>query len=194
MRFSSFLTCSVSLVLLISIWSCQDHRIPTNPSATRLRVKTLAQDYPNNARKITYFSYDSQGRINQFNTYVSPDSLNNPIEINTYQYDTQNRLVRHQRTISSPPNYVYGPSADRYQYSYNATGKVSTIQHTYYNPISPAHGTVDPAALDDPNLPQDVVQLQYNQAGQLVGSNLTTYSQGVVNPGFSQVRQCVHER
>ena len=131
-RFSVYLV----LALMISgLWACFDHRIPSitpGSPTTRLRVKTLALDQPNNQAKVSSFTYDAQGRLSSILTYQTPDSILSDIQYSIYEYDGQNRLAQLRRSALPYPrpqgnqlNFI-----EQYSYSYNATGQVSQISHS----------------------------------------------------------------
>ncbi len=154
-RFFSYL---VFLSMAGGFWACTDHRVPAvSPGsvATRLRVKTLTLDLPNNVAKVSSFAYDAQGRLNSILTYQSPDSAASEVETSVYQYDGQNRLtqLRHEAVPyprNSRPNRV-----EQYSYSYNGAGQVSNIN--YANGLS--------------------VSFRYNGANQLM-STTSSYTTG----------------
>ncbi|GAB3643279.1 hypothetical protein [Spirosoma arcticum] len=123
------------LVLLISgLWSCFDHRIPSitpGSPTTRLRVKTLTLDQPNNQAKVSSFTYDGQGRLRSILTYQTPDSSASVIEYSNYQYDGRNRLTQLRREVVLHPRSGQPNPAEQYIYSYNGAGQVAEI--TYVN-------------------------------------------------------------
>ncbi len=128
-RFSIYLI----LALMVSgLWACFDHRIPSitpGSPTTRLRVKTLTLDQPNNQAKVSSFTYDAQGRLSSILTYQTPDSTASVIEYSNYQYDGQNRLTGLRREVVLHP-WGSGPNpAEQYSYSYNAAGQVSGISY-----------------------------------------------------------------
>ena len=125
----------VLLLMTGGLWACFDHRIPSitpGSPTTRMRVKTLTLDLPNNQAKVGSFTYDGQGRLNSILTYQTPDSTISDIQYSNYQYDGQNRLTQLRRSVLPHPrpqgsqlNFI-----EQYSYSYNATGQVSQISHS----------------------------------------------------------------
>lgn len=115
--------------------ACTDHRIPAvtpGSTATRLRVKSLTLDLPNNLAKVSSFKYDAQGRLSSILTYQTPDSTVSELEYSNYQYDAQNRLteLRRERVLAPrPQGSGFNPFIERYLYSYNAAGQVSKIDY-----------------------------------------------------------------
>lgn len=167
---------------------CEDHRIP---ALSRLRVKSLSQSQPGNASRITSFAYDAQGKISSFIVYQSPDSTTTPVERNTYQYDAQNRLVRHQRQVSSPPGFIFGPFNEQNQFTYDAAGKLTELRYSTsnYKRTTPDQRLLDLAVLANDIALTDVVRYQYDGTGKLASSTLTNYFQGKVNPLFARASQ-----
>lgn len=114
------------------VLSCSDHRIPAvtpGSTTTRLRVKTLTQELPDNKAKVSSFRYDAQGRLSSILTYQTPDSTASVIEYSTYQYDGQNRLTGLRREVVLHPRGSGPNPVEQYIYSYNAAGQVSGISY-----------------------------------------------------------------
>lgn len=173
------LACTLAVSLLTQ--ACQDHMLSpaqTGSPALRLRIKSLTEELPNNASKITTFSYDSQGRLSSLLAYQTPDSAQANIERSTYQYDGQNRLVRQQRQLIVRPNTINltGPVTEAHLFSYNASNQVSEIRFlaSYYL-LSRGIYSIDPSVLNSPNALYQVATLRYDPSGQLAGSTKTSY-------------------
>lgn len=112
---------------------CLDHKIPSiTPGlpATRLRVKKLILELPDNVAKVSAFTYDGQGRLNLILIYQSPDSTVSEMDYNYYVYDEQNRFAGYRRAIIHYPRGSRANSLDEYTYTYNELGNVSQIRHT----------------------------------------------------------------
>ncbi|WP_461073917.1 hypothetical protein [Spirosoma horti] len=123
----------VYLLFVFVLAGCGDHRIPsiTPGSVTsRLRVKKITQDMPNNTAKVSLFRYDAQGHLGSIIAYQTPDSTIAPVENNVYQYDAQNRLTQLNRTVVGA-----GVDYEVYKYFYNAAGQVSSLGFSNANPI-----------------------------------------------------------
>jgi hypothetical protein len=177
------IACTLTVALLAQ--ACQDHMVnPTQPGAPslRLRVKSLTEDLPNNAAKITTFSYDSQGRLSALVAYQTPDSSQANVERSTYQYDGQNRLVRQQRQIIARPNTrdLTVPYVEAHQFSYNGVSQVSEIRFLFnYAPFNQLGVYIaDPSLLNSPNSLSQLATLRYDQTGQLAGMTKVNYFQG----------------
>jgi hypothetical protein len=160
---------------------------PGQPGAreVRFRVKSLSEDLPDNAARITLFNYDNQNRLSSLLAYQTPDSLQANVERSTYQYDGQNRLIRQQRQLIVRPNTVFftAPLVEAHQFAYNTTNQVSEIQFlSYYKPVAPGIYSVDPAVLNSPTTLTQLAMLHYDQRGQLVSLNKQNYFQG--SPGL----------
>ncbi|QJW90151.1 hypothetical protein HNV11_12575 [Spirosoma taeanense] len=144
----------IGLLLAGSLAACFDHRdltVTPGSSASRLRVKSITMELPNNLAKVSQFRYDAQNRLSSILTYQTPDSSISEIEYSNYQYDAQNRLTRlHHEAVLYPrgsqPNRV-----EQYDYLYNTAGQVSQLTHS-------------------PGEPGYVLGFNYNSAGQLTSS------------------------
>lgn len=158
---------------------------PTAPEL-RFRVKSLTEELPDNATKITRFSYDSQNRLIGLVAYQTPDSLQANVERSTYQYDGQNRLIRQQRQLIVRPNTIFftAPLVEAHQFTYNAANQATEIRFSasYYVPTSPGVYSVDPAVLNSPTTLSQLATLHYEQQGKLVSLNKQNYFQG--SPGM----------
>lgn len=124
----------LALVLLAGgLFTCSDHRFPdiTPGSVTsRLRVKSLTNELPNNLAKVSSFQYDAQGRLASIVTYQTPDSSLSDVEYNTYQYDGQNRLTQLLRRVVRFPRNSPSSPFESYTYSYNSDGRLTGLQHS----------------------------------------------------------------
>lgn len=119
----------LTFLLVGGLSACTDHRVPAvtpGSTTTRLRVKTLTLDLPDNKAKVSAFRYDGQGRLSSILTYQTPDSTVSVIEYNNYQYDGQNRLTQLRREVFGNPR-TDPPGVEQYEYSYNAAGQVSGL-------------------------------------------------------------------
>ena len=184
MRSTRLLTCMVGLSALVTLNACQDHRlsaVPPGSPASRLRVKSLSEDYPNNQAKRTLFSYDGQGRLSSALAFLSPDSTTAQVERNTYQYNAQNRLSLHQRQVITRPGAILGPFSEQEQLSYNAAGQLVEVRYSYSFGQAPGQTKVDLAVLNNPGTLQSVISTRYNSANQLIGSTKSNYFQGRVS-------------
>lgn len=116
------------LTILLSggLSGCLDHRIPSiSPGlpVSRLRVKSLTYEAPDNRTYVSRFGYDGQGRLSSLDSYQTPDSSVDGIVRGLYSYDNQNRLTRLQRVNKTG-------LTESYNYSYNVAGQVSQISHS----------------------------------------------------------------
>lgn len=185
------LACTLLVGLLTQ--ACQDHMLSpaqTGAPALRLRVKALTEDLPNNATKITTFSYDSQGRLSSLLAYQTPDSAQANIERSTYQYDGQNRLIRQQRQLIVRPNTLFftGPVTDGHTFTYNTSNRIAEIRYlASFYAFTPGVLSYDPSVLNSPNALNQLATLQYSPTGQLVGSTKVSYFQG--SPGLVTTNQ-----
>ena len=113
----------ISLLFIAAFGACTDHRIPAvtpGSVSTRLRVKTITQETPNNPTKVSAFKYDGQNRLSLIIAYQLPDSSVAPVENSVYTYDAQNRLTQLKRDIVRR-----GSASETYTLSYDAAGHVS---------------------------------------------------------------------
>ncbi|UHG90945.1 hypothetical protein [Spirosoma oryzicola] len=150
----------------------------TSTPANRVRIKSLSQDMPNNARKITAFTYDAQGRLSSLLSYESPDSTVTWIEKSSYQYDVQNRLIQHQYQQIARPNSIFGPMTYRHQYSYTSTGQLSEIRYAYSNFALPGQRAIDLSVLNNANTLAIIAYPRYNASGQVLELKKVIYQQG----------------
>ena len=121
-----------TFLLIGGLSACSDHRVPAvapGSTTTRMRVKTLTLDLPDNKTKVSAFRYDAQGRLSSILTYQTPDSTVSAVEYNNYQYDGQNRLTQLRREAFGNPR-TNAPAVEQYQYSYNAAGQVSSLLYS----------------------------------------------------------------
>lgn len=114
--------------------TCADHRFPdVTPGSTtsRLRVKALTEELPNNLARVSSFRYDLQGRLHSIITYQTPDSSVASVQYSVYQYDGQNRLTQLRREFVPFPRPQTNQfnAIEQYNYSYNAMGQVSQISY-----------------------------------------------------------------
>lgn len=185
---SNRLLLACTLVVSLLTQACQDHMLSpgqTGSPALRLRVKSLTEVLPNNASKITTFSYDNQGRLSSLLAYQTPDSTQANIERSTYQYDSQNRLIRQQRQLIVRPNTLYftGPVTDGHTFTYNAANQIAEIRYlASFYAFTPGVLSYDPSVLNSPNALNQLATLRYDQSGQLAGSTKVSYFQG--SPGL----------
>lgn len=164
-----FFTYLILLLVAGGMLACLDHRIPAvtpGSTTTRLRVKTLTQDLPNNAAKVSSFTYDAQGRLSSILAYQTPDSTVSEIEYSTYQYDSQNRLISLRRAVVAFPRPPVGQPypTEQYTYTYNADGRLAEIN--YLNGFR--------------------VSFSYDGSGRLAGSNRIFGVSGLTLRGSDQ--------
>lgn len=144
----------LALVLLAGgLFTCSDHRFPDitpGSSTSRLRVKSLTNELPNNLAKVSSFQYDAQGRLASIITYQTPDSSVSDVEYINYQYDGQNRLTQVGHTAVLFPRNSQPNRVESYEYQYTAGGLVSGLTHS-------------PGELGF------ILNFSYNSAGKLTG-------------------------
>ncbi|GAB2553831.1 hypothetical protein [Spirosoma areae] len=172
----------ISLLLIATALSCIDHRVPVvSPGIepSRLRVKTITQETPNNPTRVSAFKYDGQNRLSLIIGFQTPDSSAAPVENTVYQYDAQNRLTQVNRRIVRRGSY-----SETYEYAYNGAGQVSRLNHL------PSTYTIEPQYTADNRVSGyrkslGVSGLQYSGSGTFTfpGNNLT-----LTNEGFSVFR------
>lgn len=152
---------------------------PGAPSA-RLRVKSITQELTANTTKVTTFSYDNQGRLSSLLAYQTPDSTVAAVERNTYQYDTQNRLIRQQRQLTTRPGSLFAPVASEHQFVYNTSGQVAEIRFasSSYMILPQTQTIIDLAVLNSPSALAYTVEPRYNVQGQVIGNRKAVYIQG----------------
>ena len=168
------------LLAAFTLNACQDHRLgPIAPgsSPTRMRVKSLTVDYPNNTNRIIAFTYDMQGRLSSLLAYDSPDSNVTWVEKTRFQYDAQNRLALEQYQRIARPNSIFGPITDQHQFSYNTAGRVTEIRYSSAFNAKPGQTIIDLVSLNDPNTLRLIGYPRYNAANQLSGLRKIYYSQ-----------------
>ena len=147
----------LTFLLIGGLSSCTDHRIPAvtpGSTTTRLRVKTITQDLPNNIAKVSAFKYDAQNRLSSILAYQTPDSTVSDIQYSTYQYDGQNRLTGLRREAVRYPRGSGSNRVEEYVYTYNGAGQLAGIN--YINGFS--------------------LTFAYNGSNQLMSSYRVSYS------------------
>ncbi|MCK8493768.1 hypothetical protein M0L20_18015 [Spirosoma sp. RP8] len=126
------LTCFIGVSIALGLTTCSDHHIPDvtpGSTASRLRVKTLTLELPNNVAKVSSFRYDGQGRLSSIFTYQTPDSTVSELETSLYQYDAQNRLTQLRRqAILYPRGNPFNPT-EQYTFTYNSAGQLSGLAY-----------------------------------------------------------------
>ncbi|AUD06363.1 hypothetical protein [Spirosoma pollinicola] len=135
MNVTRLFSCIVCLIIAIVVGGCGDHRIPDvtpGSGSSKLRVKTITQDQPNNTAKASSFLYDAQGRLGKIITYQTPDSTQAQVENSVYQYDGQNRLTELKRDVVRRGE-PFGTNTERYTYSYNLVGQIAALGYTNNN-------------------------------------------------------------
>lgn len=129
--FRRFLVSLSGLLLVGWFAACSDHLNPAvtpGSTASRLRVKTITLDLPDNQAKVSLLKYDAQGRLSTLTTYQTPDSTVAPVELGTYQYDSQNRLTQFRNEIIRRLPPFESNLLALYTYTYNPAGQVSGLQ------------------------------------------------------------------
>lgn len=115
----NLISCFTTLSLLVTLLSCQDHRIPQEPGQ-RFRVKKVStfglRDYQS-----TLFNYSPDGRIASYVDYVSSGLTNIPGHTVTLTYNQQGQL-----TSAQGESIDYYPI--RYSYEYNAKGNMVSVK------------------------------------------------------------------
>lgn len=148
-RFSTYV---LFLLMVAGLSACLDHRTPVvtpGSNTTRLRVKALTLELPDNLAKVSSFRYDAQGRLGSILTYQTPDSTASEIEFSNYQYDGQNRMTGLRREAVLFPRGSRPNAVEQYSYAYDASGRVISID----------------------NNPGFTLGLGYNGTGQLAGAS-----------------------
>lgn len=165
----------VYLLLIVVFAGCGDHRIPSitpGSGVSRLRVKKITQDMPNNTAKVSLFRYDAQGRLGSIIAYQTPDSTVAPVENNVYQYDAQNRLTQLNRTVAGA-----GFDYETYKFSYNAAGQAwlgySNANPIYVWSITPVYDADNRLTGSSKSISVPGVSARDNSTFTYTGNNLT---------------------
>lgn len=163
------------LLLIFVFAGCGDHRIPSitpGSGTSRLRVKKITQDMPNNTAKVSLFRYDAQGRLGSIIAYQTPDSTVAPVENNVYQYDAQNRLIQLNRTVKGS-----GLDYETYSFSYNAAGQAGfgfrTSNPIYVWSIVPLYDADNRLVGSSKSFTVPGVSTRENSTFTYTGNNLT---------------------
>ena len=149
----------ISLLLITTLFACDDHRFP-GLSPSRVRLKTLTEQ-SGSLQLVSEFQYDQKGRLSGIKTQKSDSARS---EQSTYTYDNQNRLSQIQRVIQiilpvlpqEPPIM----KTDTYTFSYSGAGQIAEIR--YVN--NAAVGLLF------------VCKPLYDAAGQIIGNQVDSYN------------------
>lgn len=171
------------LLLLIAggFWSCSDHRTPVvtpGSNTTRLRVKALMLELPNNLTKVSSFRYDAQGRLGSILTYQTPDSTVSEIEFSNYQYDGQNQMTQFRRETVPFPRGSRPNAVERYFYSYNALGRVTSIDNDPGFTLGLGYNSDGRLTEANRNFVTGGLRISGSDSFTFTGNNLTAYRSG----------------
>jgi hypothetical protein len=120
------------LLLAGGLSGCLDHRIPSiTPGlpVSRLRVKKMILELPDNVAKVSLFNYDTKGRLNSILIYQTPDSTISELDYNYYRYDEQDRLTGYRREVVLYPRGNRENAIDTYSFGYDETDKLNQMAH-----------------------------------------------------------------
>lgn len=175
-----------TFLLIGGLSACSDHRVPAvapGSTTTRLRVKTLTLDLPDNKAKVSLFRYDAQGRLSSILTYQTPDSTVSEIEYSNYQYDGQNRLTELRREAVLHPRGSGPNLVERYLYTYNAAGRVSEVDNVNGFSVRLSYGADNRLVSASRGFRTGGLIISGSDSFTFTGNNLTAYQTGFTIAG-----------
>jgi len=177
----------ILLLLIGGLWSCLDHRIPAvtpGSTTTRLRVKALTLELPNNLAKVSSFRCDAQSRLSSILTYQTPDSTVSAIEYSNYQYDGQNRMTQLRREAVPFPRGSRPNGVERYSYSYDALGRVTSIDNNPGFTVGLGYNSDGRLSGASRSFRTGGLSISGSDSFTFTGNNLTGYQSGQIITGM----------
>ncbi len=172
----------VLLSMVVGLSACLDHRTPVvtpGSNTTRLRVKALTLELPNNLAKVSLLRYDAQNRLSSILTYQTPDSTVSEIEYSNYQYDGQNQMTLFRREAVQFPRGSRPNAVEQYLYAYDALGRVRSIDNDPGFSLGLGYNSDGRLAGASRSFGTGGLSISGSDSFTFTGNNLTAYQSGI---------------